>query len=384
VKLLCRAALAAGLMTTFGPAHPAHSQAQPSDMHPTLLSGSQLLSACTSAETVAAAVCTGSLISLSDALSAHGDPRAVTPSQLRGLVVRGLTADVAERRLGAGAHPEIVTGTVEQRQRVEMTLYMRSIRWAIWAMASGLGLWFTWLQIRNLDIAPVLNEKTPDLIWKGSLVIYFLSWVSGTNFDTDYQELVLVRLNRENTWPIQSVLALVALFVVAAALLWTVRPEIDAAGERNIKRFAVILCAFIVIDHAAWRYLIWFLQPATEASIAYYKNIRDFNGLEKLKVVVDQVQGNWKWWRLFCVGIPTSALIIGFAFSDSIRSAISKFVSSFLPGLSGPALTRLTSGLLVAMFVLSVECWHWAIRINTFFSLKLLDELEHQYEFLPK
>jgi hypothetical protein len=258
----------------------------------------------------------------------------------------------------------------------DVTRFFRVFRRITEAMASLLAIFFVYLQVGEREIAKVVTLTSPDLIWKFALIIYYFAWVFGSLFDIELQEDAYVNIGRrrQEHWPLASIATLAILFVVAVALFWS---------EGNIQRFAVVLCIFVFVDHAAWRYLIKFSRPAKKASEEFYREKRDFVALEKLNIIMYQIQGPWKWWRL-CAGIPLTALIVGFAFSEPIRSFINKAALNFIPGLADTDVIPFMSGLLVLIFVLAVEAWHWTMRIYTKCSLRLLDKLDGKYEFRPK
>lgn len=137
------------------------------------------------------------------------------------------------------------------------------------------------------------------------------------------------------------------------------------------------------VDHAAWRYLIRFVRPATLASEAYYRSSADYISLEKLRIVVHQVQGNWKWWRL-CAGVPLTVTMVGFAFVEPVRTTLLGAVVSLAPSLSATAAIPLVGGLLVMSFVVAMETWHWVVRVRTMVSLGLLDEIGERYSLRSK
>jgi hypothetical protein len=101
------------------------------------------------------------------------------------------------------------------------------------------------------------NSTTPLLLWHGGLSLYYLSWVFGTRFDVNIQELVYTGFPRRGKVPVHGFMTIFLLVAIAAILLWT---------ERSAQRFAIALNIFIVVDHLAWIYLRWLLKDVVSIS----------------------------------------------------------------------------------------------------------------------
>ena len=268
------------------------------------------------------------------------------------------------------------TETEMDRDQREANAFFDRLDSVVSWSAIGLVAIYAWLQVPELkSILAKTANSSPDLLWKSGLIIYFLSWVRGSKFDVKLQRdhYKSLGIMRQNQWPATSIAVLAMLIIIAAALAWS---------EGHIKRFAVVLCVFVLIDHAAWRYLIHRSKGPVNDTMDFRKRNNDFVELEKLKVVINQLHGNWKWWRL-SVGLPLTALIVGFAFLEPVRLFVDKAISDFI-GISNAQADAVVGGLLVLLFVLAVEIWHWEIRLNTIYSLRILNKLGKSYIFEPK
>jgi len=143
------------------------------------------------------------------------------------------------------------------------------------------------------------------------------------------------------------------------------------------------------VDHASWRYLIWFMKPAVDKSERTYKRSSDVSAIgklfaiEKLNVVVYQIMGNWKWWRL-CVGIPIVLIFDAFAFNVTVRILLTSVVISIIPNIPDADASFVVASILVLVFVVGVETWHWVIRIYTIVSMRLLDKLGAKFDLIPQ
>ncbi|MBL8667233.1 MAG: hypothetical protein JNM48_07215, partial [Rhodospirillales bacterium] len=137
------------------------------------------------------------------------------------------------------------------------TLFTRTIRKLIAWAGTALAMIFTWIQFKQFPLDMLASSYTPILLWHGGLALYYVSWVFGTKFDVDVQELVYVSFPRRGQVPVHGFVTVLLLVVAGAALLWT---------ERDIQKFAIAIDIFIVADHVAWRYLIWLVKNVVRTS----------------------------------------------------------------------------------------------------------------------
>jgi hypothetical protein len=254
------------------------------------------------------------------------------------------------------------------------TRFTRRVRLLIGWGGATLALLFTWIQFRNFPFGILANSTTPILLWHGGLTLYYISWVSGTKFDVDVQELVYVSFPRRGKMPVHGFLIILLLVVVAAVLLWT---------EGHIQKFAIAINIFVFIDHLAWMYLIRFIKGVVSNSKNIYRERKDYFALESLDIISYQIQGNWKWWRLTGT-IPILILINAFAFSITIHSYLTTATITMLPSFSFQDASAFVSGALLSCFVLVAEVWHWLIRIKTIVSLDFIDKLSGKYALSPR
>jgi hypothetical protein len=264
---------------------------------------------------------------------------------------------------------------VRRDEHLEKTLFARRSRQVVGLISGGLLLFFGWLQLRDLAVESVINDTTPDIIWRAALIIYFTAWTFGTLFDTNVQEIALASVPNKGRWPAHTFGVVILLAIVAFVLCWT---------RGDIQAFAIALTIFVLVDHAAWRYLVWFLKPSIQKSYATYTDAGDFFAIERLNVVTDQIEGNWKWLRLFIVALPVVLAINLFAFVEMARLGLAQITRLLLPSLSTNDAAALAASGLVMIFVLGMEMWHWAIRINTQVSLDLLERLSTRYRLVQQ
>jgi hypothetical protein len=263
----------------------------------------------------------------------------------------------------------------EDRVRDEAKLFFRSVKRVVSFVNSSLLLFFLWLEFGIPQIRSIIAGTSPDLIWKTGLALYLASWIYGANNDIDLQDRIYTSIGKDQRWLIpRSITTVVIIGVVAFALAWT---------EGQMKLFAITLCVFVFVDHAAWRLFIYLTKPAVKESEKYYSDNADFVGLEKLEVIRYQLHGRWKWPRL-CASIPITVLIVGFAFSELVQAWFVHLILFFVPDIPGPEILSFANGVLVLVFVLTMEGWHWVKRINTNFTLGVLDKLDRTYTLEKK
>jgi hypothetical protein len=259
---------------------------------------------------------------------------------------------------------------------ISTTLFTRGVRALIVRAGPIFGAIFVWLQFQDFPIhAFMANESTPMLLWHIGLSLYYISWIEGTNFDVDGQELVYIAFPERGRVPFHGIGTIVALIGAGVLLAWT-------AGD--IQRFAIALDIFIIVDHVAWRYLGWLLKDVVQQSETRYQEMRDYFSLEELRVVCYQIQGNWKWWR-FTGTLPIIILLNAFAFSSTIQSYISAMIVAVIPPppLSTADASAVVAGLLVLLFVLVAEIWSWSLRIRTVMYIRCIDDLYRAYLLGP-
>lgn len=225
-----------------------------------------------------------------------------------------------------------------------------------------LPLIFTWLKLRNLssaDIAQLITDASAsDVIWKTALIIYFFAWVWGTLWDVGLQERVYLEAPNKGRMPWQAIGFAAAISVFGAVLVW-----VD-----TFVQFVGALALFTAVDHAAWRYLVGFLQPMIQRAREGYAG--DAIGLEQLHLVENQVCGGWKWWRglVGVIGIFVMlALALVMSPETSIEVGRMELPWGFVQAAS------------ILVWVLLMEIWHWYVRIVTRVAVDTLEHLRDKY-----
>ena len=194
----------------------------------------------------------------------------------------------------------------------------------------------------------VTNSDFATVLWRVSLVLYFLSWVLGSESDIDAQEEVYLVAPREGTLSQQDIGVGIGIAVVFGVLCWV---------SDNYRDFALALTGFWIVNIVTWRYLVRLLATPIRESHTLYEREGRYIELERLRVAENYIAGNWQRWR-FAIGALLAIVMNGLAWFDFGRgyAAASIFV-----------------------FVISVEAWMWLMRLRRKLALKALEEFGERY-----
>jgi hypothetical protein len=150
--------------------------------------------------------------------------------------------------------------------------------------------------------------------------------------------------------------------------------------------FSLALAAFTTIDILAWLYLRFrFLPPIIRATRDNYLTgpNYDYYGDVLLDIVTKQIIGNWKWWRqLFLSAIVFLMIVV--ALSPRAKDAISSWVDDKVPGVPPGSTKSLLPDILLLVFIAISELWHFALRLKTAVSIRVLNDLEDNFVIEPR
>lgn len=259
---------------------------------------------------------------------------------------------------------------MDERAARFRTLFARNTRTVVSLITTGLGVIFTALQWPHINIGALIVPDASDFIWRVALIAYYWCWRFGCIFDTDIQELAYASLPGKGKWNLRNYGIVILLIVIAVLLCW---------AQGHIIYFSLTLTAFYLADHIGWRHIVSELDPHAKKSAREFRTASEYFALERLRIVRAQIQGNWKWWRM-AAGAIIIVVIDLFTFSAAFRTLTTQAIQSLRPDVSAPEATSFVYSLLVAAFVVTMEVWHYVIRLKTRTSLKVLDDLSEHYE----
>jgi hypothetical protein len=254
--------------------------------------------------------------------------------------------------------------------KAEIDRFASRIQTAIKIVGGILAALFTWLQLKDFPFIPLLESTPPEAILKFIIAVYYFSWVFGSSFDVRLQQSVYVSDpgRGQLTWP--GIVALGALAVIAAVLLWV---------SDSTKEFAVVLHIFVLADLLTWKY---YLIPRTTPIIRASKGIcakdREFFDLERLSLVESYMVGKWHWYRFIALG-ALLLIIDVLCFIDPIRALLGALIESAVPGLKTGLATSLLPVLSIVAFIVVAEGWKWMLRINMRTALQVISDLKKKY-----
>jgi len=262
-----------------------------------------------------------------------------------------------------------------RRDRDGISRIEKLANWFIWVVTAVIALVFAGLTLKDIPFAAI-SDANPAYVQAIVLSIYVWCWAVGTTFDTSIQGSVYLVDPHGGRLRAGSVIAVLSLAAISIVLLLFRSDE---------PRFALALLVFTSLDITTWLYLRFaFLPPIIKASREKHAAAPpDYYGQIQLDVVVSQIIGNWKWWRegaLFVIVM----LIVVVALSPRVKDALAGALYVLIPAVEPSKVRALIPDLLLLLFVLVSEVWHFAVRLQTMLTLKLLDKLEDRFSIRPR
>jgi hypothetical protein len=243
----------------------------------------------------------------------------------------------------------------------EMTEIARRVRKLIKYIGLILFAIFTYLQLKDFQIGTVIENISPDLLRRLTLIAYYWCWIFGTTFDTDIQEVAYFSEKGRFKLTERAIGLLLLFGFVAAVLLW-------AANDDRL--FAGTLTVFFLFNVGGFAYILWFVKPIILASKDKYLEGKNHFSLAQLELVSGYMNGSWQWKR-FGLGVALIAIMNAICFSDSIKIAIAEGLARFIPITADLLSERLPTFTFVT-FVALMEGWIWVQRAKVSVALDLL------------
>src|SRR5882757_8290667 len=245
--------------------------------------------------------------------------------------------------------------------------------WSITAVTAIIALAFVGLAVKDIPIG-VLSNANPDYIQIAILSVYISCWAYGTSIDTKVQSAIYADDPEGGRVRVGAIAAVVVLATISVIVLLVRKDELH---------FALALAAFTTIDVLGWLYLrYWLLPPIIEASRRKYENEEDYYGQLILKKVTSQVIGNWKWHRQIVL-TAIVLMMVALALYAQLHDSISGYVNRLVPSLPAGTIKALLPDTLLLAFVLVSELWHFAFRLDTFLTIRILNDMEEKFTLVP-
>jgi hypothetical protein len=264
---------------------------------------------------------------------------------------------------------------LDRRHRGEISKIVTFANWAIWGVTGLIALVFAGITLKDIPIDTAISNTNPAYFQAVLLTIYIWCWAIGTAIDTNAQSSVYLVDPAGGRVRMGAIAAIASLAAISLVLLLV---------RSNELYFALAMAAFTTIDILGWLYLRYrFLPPIIQATQKKCASVRDYYGVILLNKVVAQVAGNWKWWRQLALSAIVLVMVL-VALSPHLKDLFSveiqNAVSAFTPGSVKPLL----QDFLLLLFILVSEVWHFALRLKTYTSISVVNELENEYEIRPR
>jgi hypothetical protein len=245
--------------------------------------------------------------------------------------------------------------------------------WCITTVTGVIALAFVGLAVKDIPIS-ALSNANPDYIQIAILSVYISCWAYGTSIDTKVQSAIYADDPEGGRVRVGAIVAVAVLAAISVILLLV---------RTNELHFALALTAFTTIDVVGWLYLrYWLLPPIIEESQKKYESEDDHYGKLILKKVTSQVIGNWKWHRQVVLTAIVLAMV-ALAYYPQLHDIISSYVIRPVPSLPAGTVKALLPDALLLAFVLVSELWHFAFRLDTFLTIRILNDMEEKFTLVP-
>lgn len=251
------------------------------------------------------------------------------------------------------------------KEKNQLMKLLSSTRTWMSILASGLVLVFGWLKLKGVSIIPLTSDSFTTVLLRGSMILYFFSWVFGASWDAHDQGLVYLTAPNKGRIPVIAIFLMIIITLVFGILCW-----VD-----SYVKFAAVLGIFWLVNLIAWQYMMRKLvgEVITKSSTILLQ-LGHHLELARLHIVRDYLSGSWQWWR-FCIGAVLIICINVLANTNvpnDIKAATNVLSAEFVMVFS------------IFLFVAVVELWIWVMRIKRRISLNLLDDLGETYKLEPK
>jgi hypothetical protein len=245
--------------------------------------------------------------------------------------------------------------------------------WCITTVTAIIALGFVGLALKDIPIT-ALSNANPEIIQVAILSVYISCWAYGTSMDTKIQGGIYADDPEGGRVRTGSVVAVAFLAVISVILL---------SVRSNELYFALALAAFTTIDVLGWLYLrYWLLPPIIKASRDKFENEDDYYGQIILNKVASQIIGDWKWRRQIPLTLIVLSMVL-IAVFPRLHEIVAENVHRLVPALPSETIRLLLQDFLLLAFVLVSELWHFALRLNTFLTIRVLNEMEEKFTLEP-
>lgn len=263
--------------------------------------------------------------------------------------------------------------TSDRSGQVRISRVATFANWCITTVTAVIAFAFVGLAFKDIPIT-VLSNANPEIIQIAILSVYISCWAYGTTIDTKVQGAIYADDPEGGRVRVGSVVAVAVLAAISVILLLV---------RSNELHFALALAAFTTIDVLAWLYLRYrLLPPIINASQSKFESEDDYYGQIILRKVTSQIIGNWKWHRQIVLTVIVLSMVL-IALFPRLHEIIAENMHKLVPPLPSGTINALLQDFLLLAFVLISELWHFAFRLDTFLTIRVLNDMEEKFTLQP-
>lgn len=242
----------------------------------------------------------------------------------------------------------------------------------IQVIAAILAAGFAFLILGPEKVVDFLKSTDDTAGLKIGLFLYYTSWVFGAKFDVDIEERVYAgdSLRGVLDWKTIGVLSVFTLVMMLFFFLHK-RPQFFGLG----------LILFVLINVLGWKAVCWRVRSTIEESEAFFTEVRDYFGLEKLRAVADYIRGDWQKRRF--VAMMVLAVLLTIISNAAFYSPVGLPRFDYF-GFSDDLLRRHVASGFFLFYVVAAEGWMWLMRMNVYHHVNVLDDLAENFRLEPK
>ena len=254
----------------------------------------------------------------------------------------------------------------------EMIRMGRNVKRMIRIFAAILIMCFAWLRFADFDFGPITDDLTALFLQRLALLLYFISWVWGAIYDTNVQIDMYLRPPSRGRLTATMLGLCITLLLVFGVLCY-----VD-----DLRKFGLVLAAFWTVNIIGYAYLVKKVIPGPlqttrekheyDATTARPRKHEAYWKLEKLSLVRAYMMGKWQVYRFGTGGLMIVAInLLAFTtLSDAIA-------------LRGATSSDFVVTLGILLFVLAVEGWMTAARLQLLMDSRRLAALATKYKLTP-
>jgi len=237
-----------------------------------------------------------------------------------------------------------------------------------------LALFFTWLQLKNYQIAQVIEYAKPEFLLKLTMIGFYTSWLFGSTFDIKIQKSVYVKDPYRGKLGSIGFSLLILFSISAIVLLW---------ASDNEQNFFIALSAFMALNIVSYIYVFRRMHPAASESEQLFYKKKDFRRLLQIKVVTHYMFGKWQRYRFLFVALGI-CLLNAIYFSTWIRTNVGETIHRIVPSVEASPVATLLPGIALLVFLAISEGWIWTQRLTVKISLGTIAKISEQYRLEPR